>query len=104
MAELRCTAVKCVYNKEKLCSRGDIQVKGDQAKTMDQTACGSFVERTGEGYSNDCSCGCEAIRIGCTAENCKYNEEQKCYADSVEIEGIHATAVQETNCGTFRSR
>ncbi|MGN0322215.1 MAG: DUF1540 domain-containing protein [Oliverpabstia sp.] len=104
MTELRCTAVKCVYNKEQLCSRGDIQVQGDHAKTMDQTACGSFVERTGEDYSNDCSCGCDTIHIGCTAETCKYNEDKKCYADSVDIEGSHATEVQETNCGTFRCR
>ena len=50
MTELRCTAVKCVYNKEKLWSRGDIQVPGDHAKTMDQTACGSFVELRGNSY------------------------------------------------------
>ena len=52
MPALRCTAVRCVYNKEQLCSKGDIQVQGDHAKSMDETACGSFRERSESDYSN----------------------------------------------------
>ena len=47
MPALRCTAVKCVYNKEELCSKGDIKVSGDHAKSVDETCCSSFKERTG---------------------------------------------------------
>ena len=33
MPALQCSAVKCMYNKDNLCSKGDIQVKGDHAAT-----------------------------------------------------------------------
>ena len=33
-----------MYNKDNLCSKGDIQVKGDHAATENETWCSSFVE------------------------------------------------------------
>ena len=48
MPALRCSATKCVYNKEQLCSRDGIQVDGANARTVDETCCSSFQERTGE--------------------------------------------------------
>ena len=47
MPALQCSAVKCMYNKDNLCSKGDIQVKGDHAATQNETWCSSFVEKTG---------------------------------------------------------
>ena len=47
MPALQCSAVKCMYNKDNLCSKGDIQVKGDHAATENETWCSSFVEKTG---------------------------------------------------------
>ena len=35
MAELKCLAEKCVYNKDYLCSKGDIMVGGKHADTID---------------------------------------------------------------------
>ena len=55
MPQLKCSAVTCVFNKQELCSRGDIQVTGDQASTADQTCCGSFQERKGESMTNSCA-------------------------------------------------
>ena len=46
MPALQCSAVKCMYNKDNLCSKGDIQVKGDHAATENETWCSSFVEKT----------------------------------------------------------
>ena len=45
MPALNCTARTCVYNKNEYCSKGDIQVGGTTAKTVDETCCNSFVER-----------------------------------------------------------
>ena len=42
MPALQCSAVKCMYNKDNLCSKGDIQVKGDHAATENETWCSSF--------------------------------------------------------------
>lgn len=104
MPALKCTAIKCVYNKEQLCSRGDIQVRGDHAATMDETACGSFRERSGADYSNDTGCGCSTIEVGCTACTCKYNEDKVCRAASIDINGSHACSCDETCCGTFERK
>ncbi len=42
MAVLSCGAVTCVYNKDELCSKGDIRVGGSDAHHSDQTCCESF--------------------------------------------------------------
>lgn len=104
MPALRCTAVKCVYNKEQLCSKGDIQVKGDHATTVDQTACGSFQERTGASSQNSCGCGKDTIQVGCTAETCTFNKNQYCHAGSIDINGSQACTSEETCCGTFKKQ
>lgn len=45
MPMLSCAAVTCVYNKDQLCSKGDIKVGGCDAKTPSQTCCESFEEK-----------------------------------------------------------
>lgn len=102
MTALRCTAETCMYNEDKLCSRGDIEVQGSHANTMDETCCGSFRERTGQG-SNCSGCGCDTIKITCQAEGCVYNDDKECHAGSIDINGSHAESCKETCCGTFRS-
>ena len=47
MTILKCSAMTCVYNKEQLCSKGDIDVTGENATSANETSCGSFRERTG---------------------------------------------------------
>ena len=101
MPALKCTAVKCVYNKEQLCSKGDIQVQGDHAKSMDETACGSFRERSESDYSNASGCGCHTIEVGCTACTCKYNEDKYCHAGAIDITGEQASTSRETCGSTF---
>ena len=46
MTILKCSAMTCVYNKEQLCSKGDIDVTGENATSANETSCGSFRERT----------------------------------------------------------
>ena len=57
------------YNKEQLCSKGDIDVTGENATSANETSCGSFRERTGssmkDSYTDDC--GCDKIQIDCKA-------------------------------------
>lgn len=103
MPQLKCSAITCVFNKQELCSRGDIQVTGDQASAPDQTCCGSFQERKGSGMTASCTegCGCETIRVDCEACKCIYNEQRKCSASQIGIAGSNATSSQQTMCGTF---
>ncbi len=42
MTILKCSAMTCVYNKEQLCSKGDIDVTGENATSANETSCGSF--------------------------------------------------------------
>ncbi len=102
MPALKCTAVKCIYNKEQLCSKGDIQVTGDHATAIDETACGSFREQTGSKNSAACGCGQTEIKVACAAETCMYNKNRDCHAGAIDINGARACCSSETCCGTFR--
>ncbi len=46
MTILKCSAIKCVYNKDQLCSKGKIDVTGENATNANETSCGSFQERS----------------------------------------------------------
>ena len=69
MTILKCSAIKCVYNKDQLCSKGEIDVTGENATSANETSCGSFQERTGSSMTNSFTngCGCEKIQIDCSA-------------------------------------
>ena len=100
MPALKCTAVKCIYNKEQLCSKGDIQVTGGNASVVDETACGSFKEN--HGTKNSTCCGLDEIKVSCLAETCMYNKNMDCHAGAIDINGSKACTSSETCCGTFR--
>lgn len=61
MTILKCSATKCLYNENELCSRGDIEITGDNAHRADETNCGSFRDRATAGMTNSKAhhCGCE---------------------------------------------
>ena len=83
MADLKCSAISCVYNKDNLCAKGDIMVGGKHA-------CRDKPSRT--------------ISIDCEAEKCKYNKSYKCVAEHVDIQGGNACSSPETMCGTFTEK
>ena len=96
---LICKATNCVHNKNCDCMAGVINVKGIHAKNPSETTCNTFVVEGGYSFDNLSSMHDsekavpEAIK--CSAGNCKYNEDGKCYADNVEIMAANAC------CGTF---
>lgn len=102
MAVLSCSAVTCVYNKDELCSKGDIKVGGMNASSADQTCCASFQERNGQSMSNSEGCGCTTIGIDCEAQECTFNDKCRCTAGDVHIGGTGASASEDTRCSTFR--
>ena len=72
MTILKCSATKCMYNENELCSRGDIEITGAGARNADETNCGSFRERSASGAAMNSEahhCGCEKINIDCKARN-----------------------------------
>lgn len=103
MTILNCSATTCIYNENSLCSRGEIEVMGDQAHQPAETCCGSFRDRSSGSAQNSTSghCGCEKINIDCKAQECTYNEHCKCTAAAIDIDGPNASQCQDTKCGTF---
>ena len=106
MAELKCGAESCVYNKDRLCAKGDIMVGGKHADKSDDTCCESFAARK-EGkdvYTSSLSHPSVVISIDCEAVKCKYNSNYKCVADHVDIRGLGACDCKETSCATFKEK
>lgn len=97
-----CSATKCVHNdKDGNCYAKVIQVRGNHAQTSDSTLCHSFAP---EGLPDaefaqefDAPCHQAATaNIKCGARKCKYQENNKCKADDVQISRDTAC------CETFR--
>lgn len=106
MTILSCSATSCIYNKEELCSKGDILVDGPNAHTPNETCCASFQKRTQSSATNSCAsgCGCETIQIDCKACECTYNEQHKCTASAIDISGSGASKQDDTMCSTFQEK
>ena len=93
MADLKCVVENCTYNKDCLCSKGDIMVGGKHACDCDGTCCESFAQkREGrESFSNSLSHPSHTISIDCEAEH-------------VDIKGCGASDCRETACATFSEK
>lgn len=103
MPSLLCSAVNCIYNEDRYCSKGDIMVTGEDAQKSGETCCSSFRERNGEnmGARNSVGEASKETWVDCTACNCRYNEEEECHADSIDISGASACNCSQTECSTF---
>ena len=105
MPELKCTVQTCAHNHQYLCDLDKIQVGGDSAKNARETSCDSFEERKEGSYSNvmdsvkavsDCS------DVDCKAKECMYNDDCKCHAGKISVEGSDACHCSGTECATFQ--
>jgi len=101
MPELKCSVANCTYNESFLCQLDSIQVGGNSAKSPEETSCESFVERTGERVTNAVSEASERCSIRCEATDCNYNEQYRCHAGKISVEGNGACQSEETACATF---
>ncbi len=101
MPELKCTVQTCTHNKNFLCDLDKIQVGGSQAKKAVETCCDSFQERKGDTYSNVTGDASPTTNIHCEAQECMYNDECKCHAGKISVEGSNACHCEATECATF---
>ncbi|MCQ2553750.1 MAG: DUF1540 domain-containing protein [Clostridia bacterium] len=104
MAELKCDAKNCVYNRDRSCSKGDIMVGGKSAHTSRETCCDSFRNDTGDHFKSSLEHPSQVVSIDCEAEKCEYNSGYRCHAKHVEITGCTACDCKETICSTFKKQ
>ncbi|MDO5519239.1 MAG: DUF1540 domain-containing protein [bacterium] len=103
MPNLVCSVENCAYNNEYLCSLNEIHVDGSHAEDPHSTFCGSFCDQK-ESFSNCEHCGCATknTEIDCEAENCAYNDSNRCHADGIDVCGCGSNTARGTECSTFR--
>ena len=107
MPILNCTVGNCDYNKDNLCCLDSIKVEGDNAKVSNDTACGSFKERSRDSYTSaveTCGCPTSTSDIDCKAVHCNYNDECKCRAGHIQVSGPNSHECCDTECSTFTDK
>lgn len=102
MPELKCTVQTCVHNKNFYCDLDKIQVGGNSAKQAAETSCDSFEERKGSCCSNVTKEASAKSEIDCKAQGCMYNDNCKCNAGKISVEGSNACNCDQTECATFK--
>ena len=102
--EIFCKNYNCIHNnREDVCVSNRITVMGEDAQTSNGTTCDTFTAHhdfyTFE-FASELFFESEEITttkvIDCQVNNCKFNYNGKCRAESVMIDNIHA------RCQTFK--
>ena len=101
MPTLSCSAVKCIYNENRLCGKGDIKVTGEHPQESCDTCCSDFRENTSGIAKNSVGDPSGEILVNCSACTCCYNEDMECHADEIDIAGSSACQCSQTECSTF---
>ena len=102
MTQLDCTVTNCLYNRDCLCSKGDITIGGKNATRAGDTCCESFREK-GTNTMNSAAQASATVDIDCEATKCVHNENCKCAADHIGIGGGRsACQSEETQWADFR--
>lgn len=104
MPRLDCSVVTCKYNQDHGCVRDNIRVGGAAASNPHETCCDSFEERRGDSYTNSFSEPSLCVDIECKAKNCVHNDDCRCHADRIDVDGSNACRCEQTGCGTFRMK
>lgn len=104
MPTLKCSVVDCQHNSQACCCLGHIDVGGTNAKECASTCCESFDCKGNSMMGAACQQPKADAAIDCHAENCVYNQNCKCHADVVCVDGSNCTSCGETNCATFHCR
>lgn len=102
MPELKCTVQTCVHNNQYLCSLDSIKVGGENAKDPQETCCDSFQERKDGSYMNTMKAASDCASVDCKASQCMYNEDCRCNAGKISVEGGSAKDSSGTECATFK--
>lgn len=101
MANIVCTVTNCYYNKREGCTAPSLKVDGENAGESRFTSCETFIEQK-PGIRSSVSDPKSNTPIECMAVKCQYNENKKCEASRIVINGKNAEHSEETCCSTFK--
>lgn len=101
MTNLKCSVINCIHNCSHLCEMNTIEVKGRDADTVEETCCSTFRDGGDSISSNSSKEASLETHVGCSANACKYNKDNYCYAEHIDISGSGADNSQQTACATF---
>ncbi len=103
MSKVKCGATNCSYNQEHICRANTIKVGGKAATSEESTCCASFLNRSV--YSNLAeytSMRGTSKEILCNVATCKYNSDDHCRLEKIEVGGSSQTKFYtETDCLSF---
>lgn len=105
MTQLKCSANTCLSNCSGLCALNGIHVDGSTACKCSETCCGSFTPKMDSTTNSINRIDVRPdTKIKCHANECVYNKNMQCSADSVQIAGPGADRCGDTQCATFKTR
>lgn len=104
MTNLECSVKNCCHNQDNCCCKQTIIVEGEHATRKNMTCCGSF-DSSIDHPRNSTETPRHSLTVECDAINCRYNENRKCNATKIDINGGGTThSADGTNCATFEIR
>ena len=110
MTKVGCKAKSCGYNNKDECNKiNKIEVEGLFAKSKIATFCQSFKNPLDSDIlkaeiAKDMDIEEHEISIKCSANYCKYNDENYCTKDEISIGNQDAKYRSETQCDSFKLR
>ncbi|MCB7317323.1 DUF1540 domain-containing protein [Lacrimispora sp. 210928-DFI.3.58] len=102
MTKLECSVMNCVHNSDRCCCKNAILVDGDKAKDSGDTCCASFDENRGGMFTNLFKTPETRLDVTCDAVKCIYNDDHRCTAEKISINGNGASEFDQTRCSTFK--
>lgn len=102
MAKINCTVGNCSHNKSGVCYANCVAIVGSSAARDFDTACGSFLNKLhyAELTNNTLGSG-SADCLTCSVESCRYNKNELCTLDSIQVSGENAEYYTQTACFSF---
>ncbi|GAA0717078.1 DUF1540 domain-containing protein [Clostridium malenominatum] len=106
MERISCDVLNCSHNKEAACYANVINVGGLKAKNSSHTSCGSFLDSAHYGTltNNANNPGSPCSAITCNVQNCIYNSDKLCNAESIKVTGDDVQVYTQANCSTFEPK
>ena len=102
MAEIKCTVTNCYFNKSLGCTASTLSVDGRHADESRSTSCLTYIEQK-PGLRSSVDEPKSNTDILSAAVKCVYNEDERCEANDIIVNGKNASVPEETCCSTFMS-